>query len=809
MSNPRKNPTFHAHTSTLADGETNPDKSTWEPLFTPWHDRPGHDLPSDPSIACSGKNGEHCPHCENLEPQHGHLNKVAYLCAKFAAEMLPYGSDRELLRQWGYITGLWHDLGKFNNDFQAKLEGENISVEHAGAGAVLAKNLFEPYLEYGTHHYPLAAAIAGHHAGLSNFRDQGSGKSTPLLQRLKNNHPLSLDWSAETERELSQQVIPKPPSCCETNNSPEFSLPFFTRMIFSCLVDADSLVTEALEKGSRAFEYSAISTLSKRLDKKLTEFETTPQDPRKQNINKQRKRILTACQLAADQPSGAFSLNVPTGGGKTLSGMSFALRHAIHSGHQRVIILAPYTTIIEQTADEYRKYLGVENIIEHHSNLDDFSDSETQTEADKNKQLAAENWDAPVIVTTTVQFFESLFANKRGRCRKLHNIANSTIILDEAQCLPTSYLDPTLRAMRELVEHYHCSIVLSTATQPAFKQRKKFPHGFPTITPILPESLTYDLHQDLTRNRVSVTWNLSEAMDINAITNLFQDTKADQKLIVVNTRKEASAIFEELQRPAENHKLFHLSTNLCAAHRKEKLREIKYLLDEKSPCTVVSTQLIECGVDHSYQRVIRSLAGYDSIAQSAGRCNRHGEIQGGGEFIVYKSEAQLHGFLRNCAAITQTIIGESPPSHLADLSLYDQYFRHLYQAGAGRDTSDVLQAYEQRNLEDVAMRYKLIEDYKAFTVVIPWEEEGEARLEKVRNIIRSGNNLSRGYLRSLQPYTVSLSHRDFETVKPYTEPLLDGGFSHFIHPQSLDQIYSNDLGVKLHSESQSYLGCHE
>ena len=565
-------------------------------------------------------------------------------------------------------------------------------------------------------------------------------------------------------------------------------------MLFSCLVDADSLVTEALERGSRNLEYTSILELSAHLDQKLVEFEPLPQDPRKQHINTQRKRILDACQSAAPQPSGVFSLNVPTGGGKTLSGMSFALRHAIFCEHKRVIILAPYTTIIEQTADEYRKYLGEQNVIEHHSNLDDFNDSETQTEAGKRKQLAAENWDAPIIVTTPVQFFESLFANKRGRCRKLHNIANSTIILDEAQCLPTSFLDPTLRALNELVDHYNCSIVLSTATQPAFSQRKKFPHGFPSITSILPESLTDELHQDLTRMRVSLTWDLDQPKDSENAAKLLSESDAQQKLIVVNTRKEASEIFEKLQ-PNGNHNLFHLSTNLCAAHRKEKLREIKSLLVDKSPCTVVSTQLIECGVDHSYQRVVRSLAGYDSIAQSAGRCNRHGEIPEGGEFVVYKSEAKLHGFLGNCAAITQTVIGGNPPTHLADLSLYDQYFRHLYQAGASRDTSDVLLAYELRNLEDVAMRYKLIEDYKAFTVVIAWGAEGETRLEKVRNILRSENNLSRGHLRSLQPYTVSLSHRDFEMVKPYTEPLLDGGFSHFIHPHSLDQIYSGDLGV--------------
>lgn len=786
---------FYAHS---LEGKS---QEHWEPLFTPFGNGEGD---------CQRNS---CQKCEQMDPKHGHLNKVAFWTAKFASEMFPASSaDFKSAWDWGYLAGLWHDLGKFSDDFQRKLQGECISVEHAGAGAVLAKILFEPHLTSGTHHYPLAASIAGHHAGLSNFRDQGEGSSTPLLQRLKNNEPLTLNWSEEVRRFLSEQTIPSLPHWMRVERPDDpsaFSLPFFTRMIFSCLVDADSLVTEALDKGSRSFEYSTISDLSQRLDEKLHEFETLPQDPRKKDVNEYRKRILEACQASASLAPGVFTLNVPTGGGKTLSGMSFALRHAMHSQHRRVIVLAPYTTIIEQTADEYRRCLGEGNVIEHHSNLDDFSDADQQTEASKNKQLAAENWDSPVIVSTTVQFFESLFANKRGRCRKLHNIANSTIILDEAQCLPTSFLDPTLRALNELADHYNCSLVLSTATQPAFDRRKKFPHGFLKVTPIIPESLTAELHQNLTRKRVSVSWDIDHPKDIVSAARLLLDSETTRKLLVVNTRREASELFEQISASDDPDSLFHLSTNLCAAHRRQKLSEIKSRLEESRPCTVVSTQLIECGVDHSYERVVRALAGFDSLAQSAGRCNRHGEIPQGGEFVVYESEQKLLGFLANCASITRVVIGDSPPAHLANLILYDEYFRHLYQAGAGRDTAAVLAAYEERNLEDVARRYKLIEDHKAYTVVIPWEQEGEKRLKTVQEILHYGRKLSRGHLRSLQPYTVSLSRHDFQTVKPFSEPLLEGGFSHFVHPASLDQIYSQDLGLKLHSETQTYLGCHD
>lgn len=786
---------FYAHT--IKDQP----KEKWEPLFTQF---------GDGEQECQRNS---CQKCGDLHPQHGHLNKVAYWTSKFASEMFPADSEEsQSAYQWGFLTGLWHDLGKFNLNFQRKLEGESISVEHAGAGAVHAKMVFADHIKSGTHHYPIAAAIAGHHAGLSNFRDQNEGSSTPLLQRLKNNEPLELDWPENVQAELSQVVIPLLPSWTQVarpDDPAAFSLPFFTRMLFSCLVDADSLVTEALEKGSRHYHYSSLEQLSLQLDEIIDEFSNGAQDLRKKEINKHRRSILDACRVAAKQKRGTFTLNVPTGGGKTLSGMSFALRHALHCHHKRVIVLAPYTTIIEQTAEEYRRCLGEENVIEHHSNLDDFNETEEQQEDARNKRLAAENWDAPIIVTTTVQFFESLFANKRSRCRKLHNIANSTIIIDEAQCLPTSFLDPTLRALTELVDRYNCSVVLSTATQPAFQHRPKFPFGFQKLIPIIPEELSHELHQNLTRTRVAVSWQIKEPKDLEAAANLLLNSAATQQLLVVNTRREASRVFEEIEKSYASDEVFHLSTNLCAAHRKQKLRQIKRRLEGSMPCTVVSTQLIECGVDHSYQRVIRSLAGFDSLAQSAGRCNRHGEIPGGGEFIVYESDKKLHGFLGNCASITRTVIGEEPPDHLADLSLYQTYFRLLYQAGASRDISNVHGAYVERNLEDVAMRYKLIDDHKPFTVVIPWHEEGKKRLQKVRSILDDGQILSRGYLRSLQPYTVSLSRNDFEIVKPFTEPLLEGGFSNFVHPTSLDQIYSDDLGLKLHSETQTYLGCHD
>ena len=715
------------------------------------------------------------------------------------ADMFPNSPDRETVRQWGYLAGLWHDLGKFQHTFQDKLYGEQIHVEHAGAGAYLAKQLFEQQQTPETHYYPLSAAIAGHHSGLPNFLNQNEGKSTPLVRRLKNNQDLTLDWDKDTENTLTGFLLPKLPSWLRGKSMQEdgTSLGFFTRFLFSALVDADSLVTEALEHDTRDYNYTSIPALSLTLNSKLDNLTTENSDPRKKEINKDRRRILKACQQSAEQSSNTFIINAPTGGGKTLSGLSFALKHAAYNKQSRIIILAPYTTIIEQTADECRKFLGEKNVIEHHSNIDDFSGQETPNSKHRNKLLAAENWDAPIIVSTNVQFFESLFANKRGRCRKLHNIANSTIILDEAQCLPRHLLNATLLVLHELKDNYNCSIVLSTATQPAFQFRKKFPFGFHQPISLLPEKLVQELHQKLTKQRVSVTWDIHAPKDSIAAAKILQQSPASQKLIVVNTRKEAAEIFD--QQPTSD-SIFHLSTNLCPAHRKEQLALIKQRLESNAPCTVVSTQLIECGVDHSYAHVIRAMAGLDSLAQSAGRCNRHGEIKGGGTFTVYTPEHQPPGFITNCSVITKNLIGKTPPPYLADLELYDDYFRSIYNSGAGLDTNNVLSSCSEKNLEEVAQRYTMIDDYKPYSIIIPYSDTGEQRLQNARETIQFQQPLRREQLRALQPYTINLSSGDFETIKHYTEPLLDEGLSHFIHPGSLQQIYDKNLGLKLHSE---------
>jgi CRISPR-associated endonuclease/helicase Cas3 len=444
---------FYAHTSNLADGKTtNPDKTTWEPLFTPF---------GDGTDECQG---ETCVNCANLLPKHGHLNKVAHLASQFAANMFPPGENRESARQWGYVAGLWHDLGKFAPEWQTYLASKadphiadtSGKVDHSTSGAQHAKQnlpLFGPLLAY---------LIAGHHAGLADGIDS---KDSNLTKRLaKTVSP----YRAHTPPEILTFANSLPPIPF-TVKSP-ISFAFFLRLLFSALVDADFLATEAfmapLRQKERPNNQPSITNLEKALTTHLQKLTT---NSKSSPVNRTRAQVLQHCLTAAKNPPGLFSLTVPTGGGKTLSSLAFALKHARLNDLRRIIYVIPFTSIIEQNAAVFRKALatlGSDVVLEHHSNLDPDSRHETT-----NNRLASENWDARIIVTTNVQFFESLHANRSSRCRKLHRIARSVVILDEAQALPVEFLAPCLRTLKELHTHYGTSVVLCTATQPAHSRQ--------------------------------------------------------------------------------------------------------------------------------------------------------------------------------------------------------------------------------------------------------------------------------------------------------------------------------------------------
>ncbi|MEQ1756210.1 MAG: CRISPR-associated helicase Cas3' [Micropepsaceae bacterium] len=568
---------------------------------------------------------------ETWEPLEKHLNEVADLAAEFANSF----GGQEAAR----IAGLLHDLGKAKPGFQAYLRGLRGSEPHATAGAKLCEERYGE--EIGR---MLAFCIAGHHAGLANGVGERE-KLTPLFDRLKSEpSPFIPNWLSIPAKPT---IAPTPFAAPMTGAKDEqaFALAFFIRMIFSCLVDADFLATEAFYAKSEGREVERgwsgnLKALKQNLDSRMNSF-GAPQS----EVDHLRAEVLTAARIRASDKPGLFTLTVPTGGGKTLASLSFALDHALKHDLRRVIYVIPFTSIIEQTATEFRAALQDDDaILEHHSSFDWDGASKVKRNSDDDDEgqdgigklrLAAQNWDRPIIVTTAVQFFESLFANRTSRSRKLHNLAKSVIILDEAQTLPLKFLRPCIAVLRELARGYGSSVVLCTATQPAILKEDGFKpaEALSKNCPVLPvreiAPNPQQLYQKLRRVRVANVGALGDADLLGRLQS------HDKVLCIVNNRVHAREVFDALKGSGTKGAT-HLSTTMTATHRRSVLAQIRIDLKAGQPVRLVSTSLVEAGVDISFPFVYRAVAGIDSIAQAAGRCNRNGELgPDGGQLFVF------------------------------------------------------------------------------------------------------------------------------------------------------------------------------
>lgn len=654
-----------------------------------------------------------------LEPLREHLEIVASLAAEFGKS---FGAA-----EWGRLAGLWHDLGKYSNEFQsylrcangaeAHLESLSDRVDHSTAGAQHAAASIP-----GIGGRILAYCIAGHHAGLADAED-GHGGESGLTARLRKR------VSPFAHAAPKSLLVPPRLSAPTLNwhsgaNDSAFQLAVLCRMLFSCLVDADYLATESFMSPDRraartARKAPALGDLLVRLDAHLVGFQADTL------VNKARAEVLAQCRQKAQLPPGLFSLTVPTGGGKSLSSLAFALTHATTHNLRRVIYAIPFTSIIEQNVDVFRAALGSADlnvVLEHHSALD--PDEETLW-----GRLATENWDAPLVVTTNVQLFESLFANRTSRCRKLHRIAGSVIILDECQALPVTLLAPTLRMIDELCRNYGCTVVLCSATQPAIAERPDFRIGLHGVREIVGEPSR--LYQSLRRVEVE---RLGKIDDANLVQRLTQDA---QVLCVVNTRAHAAKLYAGLRETRDGEAVFHLSASMCAAHRTDVLDRIRARLSSSRPCAVVSTQLIEAGVDIDFPVVYRALAGLDSIAQAAGRCNREGRLPRG-QVFVFESDiprgAGLHA-IRQGAQTTSEVVALH--DDLLSLEAIDQYFRLSYwnrseewDKHAVLDLFKVAGSGPHFQFREGAHRYRLIPDLQE-PVIVPYGEEGKRLIDQL------------------------------------------------------------------------------
>lgn len=522
------------------------------------------------------------------QPLSEHLQNVGNLAGCFALQFR--------CEAWAKHVGFVHDIGKFAPAFQRYLLNGGPKTEHAAAAAIAL---------YQANTHLLAYCAAGHHAGMPDGGDSADMPDAPTL-RAKLQRQNKYGWDIPgylNEAGLSPSTVLSSPPIV-TLEGHGFSLSFLTRMLFSCLVDADYLDTEAFMNNAPIRRNKLpLTPLLTLLDRHLDSFGTP-----KNELNRKRAEILARCMEAALLRRGLYSLTVPTGGGKTLSSMAFALRHAAEHGLRRIIYVIPYTNIIEQTAGVFRKIFGDEAVLEHHSNAG-YDDAEDTRNTDRlYKRHASENWDISVVVTTSVQFFESLFSNRPSKCRKLHNIANSVVIFDEAQMLPMPYLLPCVRAISELVKNYRCTAVLCSATQPALGAY--FPSGISPVE-ICPDF--EELHTLFRRTRFVVE---AEAFSAEALAERLN--REHQTLCIVNTRMQAQAVFALLQGEG----CYHLSTLMYPLHRKRTLEIIRQRLKGGLPCKVISTSLIEAGVDLDFPSLYRERAGLDSMIQAAGRCNR-------------------------------------------------------------------------------------------------------------------------------------------------------------------------------------------
>ncbi len=658
--------------------------------------------------------------------------------------------------EWGNVLGLAHDAGKGRRAWQeyiylksgyneeAHLEGKVGKIPHAIHGAVIAEEMFGKGIGR-----VLAYCIGGHHAGLPDWSSaEGAGKACLQYQetQVKN-----LNEIATTITDKLRLAKPNAPPW-KFSSGLDFSL--WIRMLYSCLVDADFLDTEAymddLRAGSRG-GYCSMPELLEKFNQHMRRLDETSENT---CVNGIRRDVRAKCIQMAKEPQGIFALSVPTGGGKTLSSLAFALEHAITHKLDRIIYVIPYTSIIEQNADVFRAAVGEDQVVEHHSSLD-------EDESTPKSRLAAENWDAPVIVTTSVQFFESLFAAKSSRCRKLHNIVNSVIVLDEAQLMPVQFLEPILETMQLLVEHYHVSFVISTATQPAFGERvvdeKRFT-GFKEVKEIMgAEKDVKLLYDSLNRVRVYLPEDIQRVSSWEEVAEELK--QHEQVLCIVSDRKSCRELHGLMPKGT-----FHLSALMCGQHRSEVIERIKEKLKNCEPVRVISTQLVEAGVDIDFAVVYRALAGLDSIAQAAGRCNREGKLPELGKVIVFNPPKKAPmGILRKAADTTRNIISTNNEDPLK-YSLFEKYFAELYWKANSLDEEGIVSLLSREQHEGsvyfrtAAEKFRIIDDSLMKTILVRYGDG-----DRLINLLKS-MGAERWLLRKLQRYTVNVYNEDFNKM---------------------------------------------
>jgi CRISPR-associated endonuclease/helicase Cas3 len=698
-----------------------------------------------------------------------HLRGVAEKAASFA---LDFGGTDE-----ASVAGWLHDLGKFRDEFQSYLKKEReggIDTHHAVYGAALAFQKNPPW--------PCSFAIAGHHSGLHDRNDLQSLVENPKYQ-VPSRLPLLKQRFERLVAEIPKSISPPDFLKEGTHDGSERSFEFYIRMLFSCLVDADRLDTEEYP----ARHPRSVTRLVDCCDRLLRWLQAeTASKPTDGTVNTIRHAVFAQCLAKGEHKQGFFSLTVPTGGGKTLSGMAFALAHAKQWELKRVIVVIPFLSIIEQNAAEYRRILDPESqgvVVEHHSAVPLPDEQGQENRVPSPLELAAENWDAPIIVTTSVQFIESLFASSPSQCRKLHNIARSVIILDEVQTLPTHLLSPLLSVLRELKENYAVTFLFMTATQPAFRHHPiSLPVGFKADEVTEVTEQTVHIFKTLRR----VDYQREGVLDWKDLAERM--APLPHALCVVNVRRHAFDLWEALRGQLPEHErdsLFHLSSAMCAEHRLDKLGTVKDpregsirdRLQRRLPCRVVSTQLVEAGVDVDFPVVFRALGPLDSIGQAAGRCNREMKLaddQGRpvrGKVVIFEpaDHSVPPGIYKTATEhTTSRLAGLSMEELATNPDVYGSYFSQLFQMASTdynrRRESTIQDDRKELRFRQVSRKARVIEK-EGMPVVAPYAK-GKELIEEIRNREPQPGlpRFGRRDLRRVQRFMVNVRTYDFQRL---------------------------------------------
>jgi len=712
-----------------------------------------------------------------------HLCNVSERASDYAQ---PFGAEVE-----ARIAGLLHDLGKYGDLFQRRLRGEVHGIDHWSAGAWVALTQNKK-LGIAT-----ALAIQGHHIGLQaadteSLRELDPRTYSGTLKLSEVDTKLLVDRLHDDGLRLPTIES----SIAEGSRTDALAAMLDVRMLFSALVDADYLETEAHfeadPEGTPRYREQALPLEPERaleiLQRHLDQLRAKVIAPKR--LMQVRADLLSACRKAAVMRPGVFALSAPTGSGKTLSMLAFALQHAADHDLRRVVMVIPYLTIIEQTARIYRDifapHFGERYILEQHSlagtrapkraeSSQLAADIDNEDESIRIAGMAAENWDAPIIITTSVQLLESLFANRTSACRKLHNLARSVILFDEVQTLPSRLAIPTLAALAHLSERYSTSVVFATATQPAFSHLDDGVKALADAGWQPKEIVPPDLNLFSRLRRTQVNWpDLRTAVSWSDIARQVAEQEEKQVLCIVNLKRNAAELAKML-RGEGIPGLLHLSTAMCPAHRERVLSQVRQRLHDKEPCILISTQCVEAGVDVDFPVVYRAWGPLEAIAQAAGRCNRHGKQEIGEVHVFLPEEAGYppDGYQR-ATDVTSMLLKHRGRDNMdiRDPSLFEEYYRSLYDLAAVADMSDgrarkLKEAILRRDFVGAAEYYRLISK-DAINILVPFEVETyRALAEEAR-----ANGLKAEWIRRARAHTVGLIRPTFDApIQALLEPV--------------------------------------